>query len=94
MSMYFMRSKYGEATGPKWKAEDNWIIGYTTTRIQRSTGYDGKFAVVAWKPNQKKNPTHWDPVYFRAFSTRKAAKKRALEIFANHSPRWAARNAR
>lgn len=85
-------TEYGAARHTQWQTEDGWIVGYSTEPIRNSHEHDGKFAAVAWKPNRRKDPDRWTIVYFRAFRRRKDAKARALQMFAKHSPRWAARN--
>lgn len=89
---YTVLTEYGQARHTKWTCEDKWVVGYTTERITKSRDHDGKWAVLAWKPDSKKDPSRWEIVYFRTFSTRKAAKKRAIEVYAKHSPRWAKRH--
>jgi hypothetical protein len=87
----------GKARFAEWQAEDGWQIAYTTTRIDGGQ-YGGRFVVIAHRPrgeNARKdgrNAQWWEHAYSRAFSTRKAARARALALFRQHSPRWAARN--
>lgn len=83
----------------EWEAEDGWLIGYSTARIKGGE-YDGKFVVTAHRPrgkgsrSGKGNAEMWTLAYSRAFATRKAAKARALQLYRQHSPRYAARTAR
>ena len=67
----------------RWRAEDGWIIGYTTERMG-----DEKFGTYAYKPT---SPTTWELVYERHFVQRKAAKARALVLYGQHSPKWKVR---
>lgn len=84
-------SKYGLSRQAQWQCEDKWIVGYSTSSIEKSSGgkYDGKFACAVWKPNNKKNPSQWKMVYFRAFSKRKLARAYAEKFYYKHSPRKA-----
>jgi hypothetical protein len=87
----------GRARFAEWTAEDGWQISYTTSRIDGGE-YAGKFMVIAHRPrgeNARKdgrNAQWWEHAYSRAFATRKAARARAIALFRQHSPRWAARN--
>jgi hypothetical protein len=86
----------GRAAQAHWQAEDGWIIGYTTSRIVGGP-HAGKFLVQAFRPYGKgarTNPSQWRVVYEREYATRKAAKARALVLYGQHSPKWAARRAR
>lgn len=92
-------SENGSARTARWTCEDGWICGYTTEKITNSRGAknDGKFAAIAWKPKYKDGKRSgevilWEIVYFRAFSQRQLAKKRALKMYSDHSPKWAARH--
>ena len=85
----------GSARQRQWSAEDGWIIVYTTERVDRGR-WGGKFVTMAYRPEGKGSRTgnaeRWRRVYARPFATRKAAKARALALYREHSPRWAARN--
>lgn len=85
----------GSARQAMWNAEDGWLIVYTTERVTGGR-WDGRFVTMAYKPEGKGSrsgkASSWRRVYARPFSTRKAAKSRALRIYADHSPRWSARN--
>lgn len=89
----------GSARQTQWSAEDGWIIVYTTERVDRGR-WEGRFVTMAYRPEGKGSrsgrgkASRWRRVYARPFSTRKAAKARALALYAAHSPRWAARNDR
>lgn len=86
----------GTAAQRQWHAEDGWIIIYTTSRVKGGP-HNGKFVVQALRPYGKgarTNPDRWREAYRRQFSTRKAAKARALDLYAKHSPKWAARAGR
>ena len=87
----------GSARQRTWTAEDGWLAVYTTERVDRGR-WAGKFVVMAYKPEGKGARTgkaeRWRRVYARAFATRKAAKARAIEIYADHSPRWRAKYGR
>lgn len=89
----------GVGRSAEWEAEDGWLIGYSTTRISGGK-YDGKFVVTAHRPygqgsrSGRGKVQRWELDYVRAFSTRKAAKARALQLYGKHSPRWAARTER
>jgi hypothetical protein len=78
-------------------AEDGWLVAYTTERVQGSRSWDGKFVVMAYKPVGKgarggrAKAESWKRVYARPYATRKAARARAYDLLAIHSPRWFAR---
>lgn len=86
----------GSARQAMWMAEDGWVIVYTTTRVEGGP-HDGRFAVIAYKPVGKGSrggrgkATEWTRHYWRGFATRKAAKARAVALYRQHSPKWAAR---
>jgi hypothetical protein len=84
----------GHAEQCQWRAEDGWLIVYTTTRVQDGP-HDGKFVTLAYKPvgpGARTKPREWRCVYKRAFSTRKAAKARAVKLYYDHSPKKAAKH--
>lgn len=87
----------GAATWAEWEAEDGWLISYTTSRIVGGA-FDGKFIALAHKPvgegarSGRGKTTALVHAYSRAFSTRKAAKARAVAMYRKHSPRWAAKH--
>jgi hypothetical protein len=87
----------GSARQRQWPAEDGWIIVYTTERVDRGR-WAGKFVTMAYRPEGPGARTgkaeRWRRVYARAFASRKAAKARALDLYAEHSPRWLARQRR
>lgn len=89
-----MFAREGLARHQTWTAEDGWLIGYTTERIRHGGDNEGKFAVMAYRPVGKGarsgDPTEWRRVYFRTFAKRNRAKARAVELYARHSPKWAA----
>ena len=78
----------GLARHQKWRCRDGWIVGYTTERIEGGR-FDGRFAAMAWKPVGKGAKTgkahEWTRVYYRGFSTRKAARARAEALYHQHS---------
>lgn len=84
----------GSARQRQWTAEDGWIIVYTTERVDRGR-WAGKFVTMAYRPEGKGSRTgkasSWRRVYARPFATRAAAKRRAMDLYAEHSPKWAAR---
>lgn len=83
----------------QWNCEDGWIITYATSRVIGGP-HDGKFLVQAFKPVGKGarggrgKAESWVEAYAQAFAVRKTAKARALKIYGDHSPQWAARNNR
>lgn len=84
----------GRAAQSQWRAEDGWLIIYTTSRVVGGP-HHGRFVTQALRPYGKgarTDPQQWREVYRRAFSTRKAAKARALTLYVKHSPKWAARH--
>ena len=89
------RQRDGVAAQQHWTAEDGWIIGYTTSRM-RGGPHDGKFVTQALKPVGKGARTgkavEFHETYRRQFSTRKAARARALALYKQHSPKWAAKH--
>lgn len=97
LSMYedMQRQMAGAARQSQWHCEDGWIIVYTTSRTVGGP-HDGKFVTQAFKPQGKGarsgNPERWVETYRRQFSTRKSARARALVLFKQHSPKWAAKH--
>jgi hypothetical protein len=89
-------TQYGESRHVKWECEDGYIVGYSTAPITRSNHekYDGKFACIVWKPDNKKNPKRWKISYYRAFRQRKKAREYAEKFYYQHSPKKAARHGR
>jgi hypothetical protein len=87
------RLRDGVSRQAEWHAEDGWIIIYTTSRIKGGP-HDGKFLTQAFKPVGKGaragrgKAQEWEQAYRRQFSTRKAAAKRADELYRQHSPKW------
>lgn len=83
----------GAAQQAEWHCEDGWVVIYTTTRVKGGP-HDGKFLCQAFKPTGKGArggrgaADEWVQTYRREFSTRKAAKARAIALYARHSPRW------
>jgi hypothetical protein len=80
--------RVGTARQAMWQARDGWCIAYTTSRIVGGP-YDGRFAVMAYKPVGKGARTgkanEWVRVYYRGFSTRKAARARAERLYDQHT---------
>lgn len=85
----------GSARQTQWSAEDGWLIVYTTERVDRGR-WAGRFVTMAYRPEGKGarsgKAERWRRVYARPFSTRKAAKARAIALYRKHSPKWDARN--
>ena len=79
--------RVGTARQALWECRDGWIVGYTTTRIVGGP-FDGRFAVMAYKPIGKGarsgNADERVRVYYRGFSTRKAARARAERLYDQH----------
>lgn len=82
--------RLGSAPHRMWEAEDGWCIGYTTKRLYGGD-HEGKFAAFTYKPVGKGARTRkaesWELVYWRPFASRKAAKRRAVELYFQHSPK-------
>lgn len=78
----------GSARQAFWAAKDGWRIAYTTERITGGP-FDGRFATMAYKPVGKGARTgkanEWRRVYYRGFSTRRAARARAEALYRQHS---------
>ena len=87
----------GSARQRQWNTEDGWLIVYTTERVKGGR-WDGKFVTMAYRPKGPGARTgkaeRWVRVYARPFSSRKAAKARAMDLYADHSPRYLARHGR
>lgn len=87
-----LREQHGAAPQSQWTAEDGYVVMYTTGRVIGGP-HDGKFLTQLFKPMGKGARTgkaqNWVECYRRQFSTRKAAKKRAIELYREHSPKWA-----
>ena len=89
----------GRDRAAEWEAEDGWLVSYSTHRVVGGK-FDGKFLVTAHRPMGKGSRSgrgkaaYWELAYARPFATRKAAKARALQLYGQHSPRWAARRKR
>lgn len=88
----------GSARQAAWPCEDGWEVRYTTERVDGGP-YAGRFAVLLYRvqgPGARTGrytaETEWRLVYERAFSTRKAAKARAVKLYRAHSPKWDARH--
>lgn len=83
----------GTARQCHWQAEDGWIVTYTTSRVNGGPFHD-KFAVFAYKPIGRGARTgkasRWEAVYKRGFASRKSAKRRAVALYRQHSPKWSA----
>lgn len=90
-----MPARDGRADQAQWSCEDGYIVVYTTSRIEGGP-HDGKFATMLYTPRGKGSRSgtavHLHRTYLRAFSTRKAAKQRALQLYYRHSPKAAARH--
>jgi hypothetical protein len=80
----------GSAPQQLWSCRDGWIVGYTTGRVQGGPPeIRDRFATMAYKPIGKGarsgNPSEHVRVYIRGFATRKAAKRRAEQLYEKHS---------
>lgn len=80
----------GSAPQALWDCKDGWTVGYTTGRIKGGPPQiRGRFAAMAYKPVGKGartgKATEWKRVYLRGFSTRKAARRRAEQLYEQHS---------
>jgi len=88
---------HGTAAQQTWTAEDGWLIGYTTSRVEGGP-HHGRFVTMTYKPTgagaRSGNAERWERTYVRAFATRKAAKARALALYRQHSPKWDAKHGR
>lgn len=84
----------GYAAQRTWTAEDGWIVVYTTERVTGGKNA-GRFVTMAYRPRGRGSRTgkarQWIRVYLRGFSTRKAAKARAVTLYRQHSPKWNAK---
>lgn len=78
----------GLARHTLWTCGDGWLVGYTTERIRHGK-YDGKFAVMAYKPIGKGarsgRAERWERVYLRPFAKRKTARARAEKMYWQHT---------
>lgn len=89
-------SRDGVARQAQWECEDGYLVTYTTSRIAGGP-HDGRFLVQLHRPvgpgARCGQAQRWQEVKRRQFSTRKAARKRATELYLQHSPvmarRWA-----
>jgi hypothetical protein len=69
--------------------KDGWMVGWTTERVVNGPD-DGKYLAIAYKPIGKgarggrATAQQWERVYRRAFTTRKAAKARAVALWNKH----------
>ena len=80
----------GEARHVLWDCKDGWMVGYTTERI-RGGPFDGKFAVMAYRPigkgSQSGKAQEWKRVVFSKCATRKRARERAEILYRKHNAR-------
>jgi len=87
----------GSARQRFWRAEDGWQIAYTTERVDRGR-WAGKFVTMLYKPEGKGarsgKADRYRRTYARPFTSRKAAKARALDLYAEHSPKYLTRAGR
>lgn len=87
----------GSARQRTWTAEDGWVVVYTTEPVDRGR-WAGKFVTMAYRPEgpgaRTGKASRWRRVYARAFSSRKLAKARAMDLYADHSPKWAGKHGR
>lgn len=81
------REAEGTARSVYWQAGDGWIISYTTTRVQGGP-HDGKFVTRTLKPTgpgaRSGQAETYEENYRRAFTTRRAAKARAVALYDQH----------
>lgn len=85
-----MRDRDGAARQALWLARDGWIIGYTTSRIVGGgPRFDGRFAVLAYKPTgpgARSGKAREHVLAVKApRATRKAARARAEELYRRHN---------
>lgn len=85
----------GTASQAQWSCEDGWIVSYTTERIKGGP-FDGRFAVMVYKPigrGARTNKAHeWQRVSFTGYAKRRTARARADAIYYKHSPKAAIRH--
>jgi hypothetical protein len=89
----YLNRRDGTARQTHSICEDGSVVTYTTSRVEGGP-HDGKFLAMLYRPRGKGarsgNASEHVRTYIRAFSTRKAAKARAIELYA----KWAARHGR
>lgn len=85
----------GSARQQLWPCEDGWIVGYTTERVSGGP-HHGKFVALAYAPTSQQTLDEGSltRTYWRSFTKRRLAKARAVELFKQHSPKWAERQAK
>lgn len=75
-----------------WLAEDDVYVAYSTSAIVGGP-HHGKFFVQTFGLHVPEDGfSVRTTTYERTFSRRSTAKARALQIYADHSPKWARRN--
>lgn len=91
----FLDRMHGTARQCMWLCEDDWIVIYTTTRIEGGP-HDGKFLAQLFKPTgpgaRTGTPNEWREAKRRVTATRNVAKKRATSWYYQHSPKTAQRH--
>ena len=80
----------GSASQAMWACKDGWRVAYTTTRVKGGPQQiRGRFAAMAYKPvgrgARSGKAQEWKRVYLRGFATRKSAKRRAEQLYDQHS---------
>lgn len=68
-----------------WDCPNGKVVGYNPHKNS-----NGSWEVALYKPIR--GIDRLERVYYREFKTRKAAKKRALQLFAKENPKWAAKH--
>lgn len=69
-----------------WECPNGKVVGYNPHKSP-----EGTWEVALYKPI-KGAPGRVEMTYHREFKTRKAAKRRALKLFADNNPKWAAKH--
>lgn len=85
------RARDGVARQALWTCEDDWIVIYTTTRVQGGR-HDGSFLAQLFKPDGGKGRGTFVQDDRRVCDTRAEAKARAIKWYRQHSPKWDAKH--
>jgi hypothetical protein len=95
-----MGNVYGKARQCEWHAEDDWIVVYTTGRVEGGP-YDGLFLVKLYKPTGKGSKAGkrmsaeaWECVRTERHKLRRDARASAERHYYAHSPRIARKHGR
>lgn len=82
--------RVGSARQALWSCRDGYVVGYTTERIKGGP-FDGKFAVLVYKPIGRGARTgkarEWERVVYSKCATRKRARQRAVQQYEKHNAR-------